>query len=331
MCHGDPKTAMVILYPMVYKGVAGETVMKRQRQLEDMCITKQLSMNHKFSLHYVVPQEHQNDRRYLGQEARLCISKNDSSPWEETTAARGRFPSEVSLVRVRDMVNPGRSPADADKSLGPADRVTQRGVEACRTILKGLVQGLILAPGAKLVVASLSPSRVDEFAAASWKLVKEDQFDLAYSALTTSQTQYEEQKANMMKMLMEEWWGECSEAGPREPPAVRPQEDEAPTLRLATWTANNPTLPGILLDKFEDGTPQRAEVLKGMEQFWSEFGNHAPNSLPRMPGRLGNGPQYDEDEKFDITKEIILTTKAGFETPATMPFATWRGHETTPA
>jgi hypothetical protein len=317
---------------MLYKGLAGETMLKRARLLEDKFMEKGLCMNHRFSVHYVIPEEHQNDKRMLGQEGRMLLSKTllasgETSAWEDTHVARGRFPFEVELLRVRDMIVPGQSPADKDRNLGPGERITQRGMAACKKILTGLLTGLTLEPGAKVVVANLCPHRVDEFGAAVWKMKQEDQLDIAYCSIVCDDVAHIENVAKAKKMLMNDWWDTCVEAGPREPSANAAVLDAGPTMRLASWVTNNPVLPLALLDKFEDGTPQHKAVMEKMEKFWTEFGKHGLHNLedpPKDPSRpLGQGPEFEPGEKTDFTGWVDLTIAGTTAEIQAKPDDTW--------
>ena len=307
MCHADENTCIICLYPVIYKGLASETCLKRVRGLEDRFMENKLTMGNKFSLHYNVPEEHGNEKRTLGQEGRLLLSKTatsngEHSPWLETMVARGRFPHDVELVRVRDMVLPGRTPADRDRRLGPSERIAQKGVDAARRMLKGFLANLTLKPGAKTIFANLMPGAIDEWGAGAWKLAKEDQMDVAYVALVTDVETHKEIKAELAKTLMEEWWNNCPEAGPLEPAA--PVEIPAPRLKIVSWSSGVPVLCESILDKFEPGTPQFAEIQSAIKSFWEEFGYYTSASpvltSTRTAATSMSGPDYSENPPAEI-------------------------------
>ena len=227
ICHLDEKACVVVLYPVSYKGLSAETTIKRVRLFEDRIMAMNMCMDFQFNVNYDIPEEHGNERRPLSQMGRLLMSKkatNDgqSSPWLSTLMARGRLPHTAPLVRVKDMVTPGRGPSAKDKRLGPGDRVAQRGTYACEILLKGFLNGLVLESGDKIVVGNPLPLSVDEWGLAVWKCRCDPSLDVHYVAMGDTQELTAELCGELQKALMNEWWDSCVEAGPKDSVGCQP-------------------------------------------------------------------------------------------------------------
>ena len=178
MCHIDEKAAMIVLYPVPYKGLMPETTIKRVRLLEDRLMNLNLTMDFELGVSYSIPDEHGNEKRPLYQKARLLMSKSmtadgTSSAWLDTMIARGKMPGTIDLIRVREMVVPGRTPTSRDRRLGPGERVQQLCADGAKEMLKGFLHGLELRDGDKVIIANPLPAPLDEWSNGTWRLKKE--------------------------------------------------------------------------------------------------------------------------------------------------------------
>ena len=73
------------------------------------------------------------------------------------------------------------------------------------------------------------------------------------------------------EMVYQHWDG-----SPQAPSKQRPKEEfQTPSLSILLWQRNKPAFPQSLLDKFVEGSDQRAEIermKKGLESLWPTAG-----------------------------------------------------------
>lgn len=309
ICHQSENNCVVILYPMPYKSMAPETAIKRTRLVEDNLMKANLSMHSKFVISFEVADEHGNEKRPLIQEARLCTSKvvcgENESEWMNSTATRGRLTNLVELVRVKDMLLPGRKPGDKDRKLGPIDRVAQKGPKACKQIIQGILDGAFKRVGDGCLIVDMLPHPLGEWAHGVW-LLQREQVNVAYLGLISGDADsYLDSKSRLQGVLLEEWWSTLPEAGPATLEAGSAQRPAPPRLRLCSWSCDKPALPAGVAQRFTEGSPQAAKWAGLVEDFHRRYGNNGqPNTVTTAPTSErtvvdGEGPDFSVDGPDD--------------------------------
>ncbi|MFM7984716.1 MAG: hypothetical protein ACKPKO_35875, partial [Candidatus Fonsibacter sp.] len=115
-----------------------------ERTFEDKMLTLGLNIDSEASLHFSMSEEHASDKRRLESRLRVVVANDfPDSPWLQSRAARGNF-GEAPLIKVKEMMGPTNRIKGLPHAfrLNPADRVTQRGIEAMSHLLRNLLHGM---------------------------------------------------------------------------------------------------------------------------------------------------------------------------------------------
>ena len=168
-------------------------------------------MDGKFALWFDIADEPSSDKRQLCQDARFVLTKSKVSPWAQTLIARGRMPSPLSLIRVRDMAIIGNSPGALQRKLGPGERIQQRGVPCTVDLLHGFLERLPAGESDALIVCNLIPADVDEFAQACFKMCATR--PTSYVTVVKKLEVQELQVSKLLSVLLSDWWDCHPEAG----------------------------------------------------------------------------------------------------------------------
>lgn len=319
LAHMSECTGIIWLYPVAFRGCHVEACMRKVRLAEDRMLAHNLCMLYEFTINFVAASEHAGDRRPLTQRARLLLSKTatnggDNSPWTDTELARGRLPGPpIELPRVKDLQTlVGANPAETAKvrTLGPADRIAQRGPAATAAILRNMVQDLKMNPSDGILVGNFLPNPMDEWGVATWELEKNKiGHNVNYLALPTDSTCASNLHKRLRGIFMEEWWESRPEAGVRDI-STEAAPVEVPKFRLVSWIDNNPIIPEAVQQRFAPGTTQADEWELNIRDFWAQFGKPAPTTAPKqenLPTPLeGQGPDYDNNPGQDMAVLLEL-------------------------
>ncbi|CAE7328154.1 unnamed protein product [Symbiodinium necroappetens] len=255
--HASGQNALFVLLPQQYnKSQSMSSVLAAQRRIEDKLMAQQVNFESHVSIHYNIENMHGSDKRRLSTQARFAVSqKVDADAWLESTVARGKL-ENIPLLTVRKMRKlsmPGAVNSADRWELSPQDRLIQRGPKATAAMIEGIVAN---SPAngrdtmLTVVEARMSPNSAD-WAEGCWLLQKEwatqtDKPQISYLGFSKEASPA---KPHMQSLLMEEWWPQQPHAGTLEPDS-RPTEH--PTLALATFQDGVPSLPPIVLSKFDD-------------------------------------------------------------------------------
>ena len=223
LLHQDKNNVGLVLMPQMHKCTSPEVILKHSRLVDDRLMAHNLCVAFgELAVTYHIQDEHGADRRRLSQPARLVTSRVfASTPWSESRVARGVI-GPVPMMRVRDMVPPGSQPADWDRRITPTQRITQRGPDGVKVMLDQILEGMSLNRGDRVVVIDAMPGFFAEWAHAAWAVQKarSDDVGVAYLGLHVDLHEWKAVHGRMMAMLMEQWWENQSEAGPKERVAV---------------------------------------------------------------------------------------------------------------
>ena len=149
LLHQDAHNAMLVIYPQRYSGQSSKANLTAARRIEDMLLKCNANIDCEISLHFTIDGMHSNDKRNLGNRARLVYSEalsdptgGDTSPFLAGAAARGKI-SEIPLLRVKEMkrlVQPGSVQDNVVSwNLSPAERCQQKGPKAAMKIEDALL------------------------------------------------------------------------------------------------------------------------------------------------------------------------------------------------
>ena len=219
LLHQDKNHVGLVMMPQMHKSTAPEVILKHSRLVDDRIMAHNLCMSFgELAVTYNVQDEPAADKRRLSQPARLVTSRVFTvTPWSESKVARGVI-GPVPIMRVRDMVPPGSQPADWDRRVTPTQRLTQRGPEAVKMMFEQILEGMSFHRGDRIVVVDTLPGFFSEWGHAAWAVQKArtDDVGIAYVGLQ----EWKSVRGRMTALLMEQWWENQSEAGPRERVAV---------------------------------------------------------------------------------------------------------------
>ena len=170
LLHQDQNHIALVLFPQYYGGADDVKLLKQGRTLEDRLMAHTLSMKYEGSVFYTLADEHGSEKRRLSQKMRICFSNalGVEPPWFESQSFRGRI-GPVPLVKVRDMIIPGTSPASRERKLAPGARLCQRGIDACVQVIDELKAGLPLQSGDKVMIVEVITMGIAEWGRAVWK------------------------------------------------------------------------------------------------------------------------------------------------------------------
>ena len=223
LLHQDKNHVGLVLMPQMHKSTSPEVILKHARLVDDRIMAHNLCMAFgELAVTYNVQDEHAADKRRLSQPARLVTSRVFvATPWSESKVARGVI-GPVPIMRVRDMVPPGSQPADWDRRVTPTQRLTQRGPDGVQMMLEQILEGMSFNRGDRIVVVDALPGFFSEWGHAAWAVHKarSDDVGIAYVGLHLDLLEWKAVRGRMMALLMEQWWENQSEAGPRERVAV---------------------------------------------------------------------------------------------------------------
>lgn len=168
--------------------------------------------------------------------------------------------AKVPLVRNRDMRIPVAPEFGGSESrtLSPADRVSQKGPDACRTIIEGMIAGTTISRTDRLLLVDMNPNYAGDWEWACWHMMKAKLSvggDGPFPGLLCFPGDEHMTKALTLAMhrtLCDEWWDHNPDAGPRDPAPL--SDSDKPNLQIATWTATSAMLPDAWVCKFDDAS-----------------------------------------------------------------------------
>ena len=155
LAHGSGNTLLLSLAPQLHAKVTVETNIKRTRWIEDLMLRKNLSLKLSCPVLYDINDAHGSDARPLQQLARLCTSSQydiGATPWADSRAVKSYRMDAVPLIKPRDMVLADRGPAGRDRKLSPAERTAQRGMNACKSMVLNILDGINFNDGDKVLL-----------------------------------------------------------------------------------------------------------------------------------------------------------------------------------
>ena len=250
------------------------------------------------AVHFSVDQMHGNDKRPLSARCRLCVSDHvpeDGNPWLSGLAARGKL-SEVPLMRIKEMkrMTPPNHLGDTIEAynLSPAERCQQKGVKATTKIIEGLVAGTPMAsPDCRLDLVELNLLAVPDWIEAAWSLKTTWETDsskprVSYFGLARDALVQKAIAGHMEAILMSEFWESHPDAGPKEPDNSNPVEK--PSLTLTCWEGDLPSLPELVVCKF-DGDETYGEKWNGKVAQFREFLSSTVSPVVRRSVGVGDG------------------------------------------
>lgn len=158
------------------------------------------------------------------------------------------------LIRVRDMVVPRLEPGET--SLGPNQRLLQRGQQAVELLVTQMLEGFTGKKGDRFLFVDLTPSISSEAALAMLNLQSQGFMDLqiGYVGLHTNKEELDFCARQVSLALMTSWWDKQPESGPKE----RPSDSGGiprPQLKLCYYDGGVPRVLASTLGRF-DGTEQ---------------------------------------------------------------------------
>ena len=283
ICHQDPNNVAIVLMPQFHGGIDDVKLLKHSRQLEDRLMAHKLSMRYDASLTYEIQAEHAAEKRRLSQRVRICVSNavGSNSVWFESAACRGRL-GPVPLVRVKDMIIPGTSPAARARKLSPSARLCQRGVLACQQIIQEMMAGLKFEPGDKLLIVEAITQGIGEWGHAAWKIQQAGPSSpplCAYLGICQDAEEREQMTSKLKGILMDEWWSSSSEAGPAALPTTSPA-CAFPLLKLCSWVSETPVIPESVENRFTGDIVQSAAWRDLVRKHRARYGIVADPSTP---------------------------------------------------
>ena len=116
------------------------------------------------------------------------------------------------------------------------------------------------------------------------------------------------------KELMDNWWDDHVEAGPKEPTMDTARNAERPCLKLATWAGDVPKLPGLVRDKFtsDDETYFAAwqDQCNGFDAAVTRAASAAGLAEATAPTTILDPDWSVEPLRWDLARVISLTPTA---------------------
>lgn len=139
--------------------------------------------------------------------------------------------------------------------LSPADRVSQKGSDACKAITEAVCAGVGMKKEDRLLLVDMNPNAAGDWGAACWDMMKMKLSaggDSPFPGMISFPVDAAMAKALSLaihRKLADEWWDHNPEAGPRDPAQL--SETGKPSLQLATWTETSARLPDAWIGKFD--------------------------------------------------------------------------------
>lgn len=256
MLHASGQNALFYLLPQQYnRNQAMTAVLSGQRRIEDKLLAAGICVENPIGIHYHIDGMHASDRRRLAAQARLAVSsKVHADGWLQSAVSRGKIDG-VPLVRVREMKKlsmPGSICSQDSWELSPQERLLQRGPEAAATILENIIKDTVVTGSDSVltvVEARMAPNCAD-WAEGVLQLkdkwaTQSDKPVLSYIGLCKDTNAV---RPHLQSLLMQQWWPQQPQAGPPEPTS---QPLEFPEVKLATFQDGVPSLPPIVVSKFD--------------------------------------------------------------------------------
>ena len=256
MLHASGQNALFYLLPQQYnKNQAMTAVLSGQRRIEDKLLAAGIGVENPISIHYNIDGMHASDRRRLAAQARLAVStKVNADGWLQSAVSRGKIDG-VPLVRVREMKKlsmPGSVNSQDSWELSPQERLLQRGPEAAAAILETIIKDTNVTGSDSVltvVEARMAPNCPD-WAEGVLQLkdkwaTQNDKPILSYIGFCKEKNAV---RPHLQSLLMQQWWPQQPQAGPPEPTS---QPLEFPDVKLATFQDGLPSLPPIVVSKFD--------------------------------------------------------------------------------
>jgi hypothetical protein len=260
IAHASPENIILMLYPVHAKALSLENNLKTRRRIEDQMIKHQLNMEAELGISCNVSAQHGNDKRKLIITGRLVVSarNNAGSRWHDSEVYVSGKLDQVPLSRPCD-VSPLRMPGEVGPSarqFTPSERAFVKGSAAVVHIIKGLLKGVRM-ENTKLIVADLMVGPTPDWVTGVWELQKAWLANttngdplVAYLGFAPDVTHKVAITTYLEKELMDNWWDDHADAGPKEPTMDLTRTEERPALKLAAWVGDMPKLPAMVRDKF---------------------------------------------------------------------------------
>lgn len=313
--HQDHRHALFFMYPAMYPGMTAPRNIKACRRIEDRLMSHEVDINSEIGIQYVVDGQHGSDCRKLSSKGRLCVSEKvgEDSPWLTSEVYKYGKIENVPLIKVKDMAcTVAVGPADPARALSPAERVQQKGSDACRTMLDAMLQGVRgLKANDKVLLLDTTPNQNSEWARACSEMQMQYMVGASIPLVLYAGTSIDKDNTAqlhnlMLGRLMRTWWPKQPEYERRNilamtsiGPAV-----ELPRLEAFSWVNDKPELPTQFAGKFAD-TPEYDQAWRAyLRQVTERVGKLVPNSsLP--PG--ATIPDFTDNAPPPI-QEVVLET-----------------------
>ena len=301
--HANRNNALLVMMPVQYSGQTTTAYIQARRSIEDRLLFHKLNIDNEISIHYQKADRHQNDKRRAASSALLCVSETyaDSSPWlkNDVFATCDGVIQSVPMQRPADVrARPKNRSGPDTADVSPADRQTQRGPGATKSILHKLLIGqgfdrthavLLIdgrpgigdwAEGAFDMQTLYNSGGVVPFVAYATAFVG----DLAVDNL-----EYEELVSRMHGKYMKHWWE--ARAGPAEPSTRPDDEVEKPVLSICTWGADDglAQIPDLVITRFPEDSP--------MYNAWKDFINSKMEDLAKVRANRSRVTARERDSR----------------------------------
>ncbi|CAK9107673.1 unnamed protein product, partial [Durusdinium trenchii] len=291
--NGDAAAVLFVLLPLAHGSTDKETVMKNKRILEDKVLSvlefQEVTLTFSDS-------QHAGDRRRRSQSCLLAVSPiHKNFAFIKSKAYLGTI-GPVARARVMDLWTD-----DDARVCSPPGRAQQRGAEATKQVLQGLVDGLERDhANASVYVVDLMPSRYGEWSRAVWSMQLEklkgtaqSDFDWHFVGYMTPEDGGSDDWTSYIgSQIHQDYWDTCDDAGP----PTRPQAaftGTPPTMELCTIGENNAV---VLPDAMLAGLASSGESLLAKVKAFNHSHDTAiltnfrsPSSTPQTPSRPGRG------------------------------------------
>ena len=331
LLHQSANNALLVILPQKYSGQTVKSNLAALRRIEDAILANGLNMEVDIALHLEVEGMHGNDRRPLSARCRLCVSDKipeGASSWLSSNAARGKL-ADVPLMRIKEMkrLQPPNHIGESVEaySLSPAERCQQKGVKAAAKIIESLVEGTVLqSPEYRLDIVEFNLQAVPDWVEATWYLKytwesNSSKPRVSYFGIARDLSVHKAVTSHMEAILMQEWWENHPEAGPKEPDNSSPCDK--PTLSLTSWEGEIPTLPEVVVCKF-DGDDTYGGKWGGKVAAFRDFVNSSIAPIVRRsvsdgggsdsgPGALSqDGPDMTVGDQAPVVADVVFDAVA---------------------
>ncbi|CAK9050867.1 unnamed protein product [Durusdinium trenchii] len=295
--------------PVLQSQTSRSALLKHKHLLENSLYKHSLTTHHTVQILYTKPPEATSrDQRGLSQLALAVFHEHfeGSSFASESRAVReGKLgpnpliPYSQFMGYDNDTVKPGASA-----------RVEQKGLPCHISMIMGLLDGLNVQNGDRVVFVDVIPNRFAEFGRALVESrLKDERIFLRYVGFLLEE-QCNENIAAIRDMVYRHW--DNSQDAPPKKRVSDNQVAEAPSLQILAWQ-DGPLWPDILLSRFPEGTCEAAEMLKQKEKFDVLY---PPSSRPARPQsrdrahRAGGCCDFSVDSEakpIDLSRTLTLT------------------------